>query len=76
MISSIIIHKGGIELNDKVKFSPEQLISSTQLVRNLSKHLEQALDYPLFIQRNQEVEWVLMSLKDYEKLVKKGGKEK
>ena len=61
-------------MEDKVKFSPKQLISSTQLVRNLSKHLEQALDYPLFIQRKQEVEWVLLSLEEYRRIIGKKGR--
>lgn len=53
----------------QVKFSPDQLASSTQLARNLSHHLNNALKYPLFIQRDQEVQWVLMSLKEYIKIM-------
>lgn len=63
-------------MDDKVRFSPDQLISATQLVRKLSFNLDKALRKPLFIQRNHEVEWVLMSLDEYRKLMrdKKGGK--
>lgn len=68
---SIIVCIGGIKLDKKVKFAPEQLVSSTQLVRKLSQHLEAALNYPLFIQRGQEVQWVLMSLDEYRKIIKK-----
>lgn len=61
--------KGGCKLDDKVKFSVDQLISSTQAVRNFSQHLDTALKYPLFIQREQAVKWVLLSLEEYERLV-------
>lgn len=63
-------------MNDKIKFSPEQLVSSTQLVRNLSQQLEKASKYPLFIQRNQEVDWVLLSIKEYERIVISEGRKK
>jgi len=64
------IYKGGLKLKDKVTFSPEQLVSSTQLVRKLSQYLEASLDYPLFIQRDQKVSWVLLSLEEYERLIR------
>jgi hypothetical protein len=60
----------------QVKFSPEQLVSATQLARNLSKHLNDALSYPLFIQRDQEVQWVLLSLDEYRKIVGEKGSDK
>jgi len=56
----------------QVKFSPEQLASTTQIARNLSKYFNDALKSPLFIQRDQEVQWVLMSLKEYKKIMEKG----
>jgi len=61
-------------LSDKDKFSPEQLVSSTQLVKKLSHYLETASRYPLFIQRGQEVQWVLLSLKEYRRIIGKKGK--
>lgn len=61
-------------MDDKVKFSPEQLVSSTQLVRNLSQHLDRASEYPLFVQRDQKVEWVLMSLEEYRRIIDREGK--
>jgi len=63
-------------LSDKVKFSAEQLVSTSQLVQKLAKHLECALDYPLFIQKNHEVKWVLLSLKEYERLAINEGRKK
>jgi len=54
-----------------VKFSPDQLVSSTQLVKGFSKRLNGALKKPLFIQRDQKVQWVLMSLKEYAKIIEK-----
>lgn len=58
----------------QVKFSPEQLASTTQIARNVSKYFDSALKCPLFIQRDQDVQWVLMSLKEYKKIVE--GEEK
>lgn len=55
-------------MNNKVNFSPEQLVSSSQLVRGLAHKLEQTKIHPLFIQKNHEVKWVLMSLEDYKKM--------
>ena len=55
----------------QVKFSPEQLVSATKLARNVSEILNTALKYPIFIQRDQEVQWVLMSLKEYKKIAEK-----
>lgn len=59
-------------MKDKVKFSPEQLVSSTKLARNVSDTLNNSLKYPLFIQRDQKVQWVLMSLKEYTNIIEKG----
>ena len=63
-------------MKDKVKFSTDQLVSSSQLVQKLAMYLERAIDYPLFIQRNHEVKWVLLSLEEYERLVNKERKVK
>ena len=63
-------------MDDKVKFSPEQLVSSTQLARNLSQQFDKASKHPLFIQRNQDVEFVLLSLKEYRRILDKKGKGK
>ena len=57
----------------QVKFSPEQLASTTQIARNLSKYFNDALKSPLLIQRDQEPQWVLMSLKEYTRMVEEGG---
>ena len=63
-------------MKDKIKFSVDQLVSTSQLVQSQAKYFEQALDYPLFIQRNHEVKWVLLSLEDYERIVEERGKKK
>jgi len=60
-------------MTDITNFS-EQLITATQLARKTSLHLDNAQEYPIFIQRDQEVKWVLMSLEEYERLNKKKGK--
>ena len=56
-------------MNSNIKFSPEQLVSTTQILRNFSHNFEKASKQPLFIQRNQEIEWVLLSLTEYERLI-------
>jgi PHD/YefM family antitoxin component YafN of YafNO toxin-antitoxin module len=58
-------------MNDPVKFSPSQLISSTQLARGVSQQLDKATKAPLFIQRDQEVQWVLISLDEYRRMLRK-----
>ena len=63
-------------MKDKITFSVDQLVSSSQLVQKLSMYLERAIDYPLFIQRNHEVRWVLLSLNEYERLIGERGKKK
>lgn len=62
-------------MSDKIKFSADQLVSATHLVRNFSKHLDMALKKPLFIQRNNEVEFVLISFKRYKRIAGKEGEE-
>ena len=63
-------------MNDKTKLSLNQLVSNTQLVRNLPYCLDLTSKHPLFIQRNNEVRWVLLSLEEYEKITRKKGKDK
>jgi hypothetical protein len=67
---------GVCRLSDKAKFSADQLVSSTQAVRNFSKVLDDALSKPLFIQREQVVRWVLLSLNEYERIISKERKVK
>ncbi|HHY28801.1 MAG TPA: type II toxin-antitoxin system Phd/YefM family antitoxin [Desulfitobacterium dehalogenans] len=71
--------KGGIpmslaakdDFNDFVMFGPKQLVSSTKLVRNLANYLDKAQKAPIFIERDQEVEAVLISIDDYRGLLAK-----
>ena len=55
--------------NDPVKFSPYQLVTSTYLARNLSQQLDSARKDPIFIQREQEIQWVLLNIDEYRRLL-------
>ena len=57
-------------MNDKTKISLNQLVSNTQLVRSLPHCLDMTSKHPVFIQKNNEVKWVLLSLEEYERLIK------
>lgn len=58
------------ENDDPVMFGPKQLVSSTKLVRNLSSYLDMAQKSPVFVEREQEVEAVLISIDDYRQLLR------
>lgn len=58
------------ELEDPVMFGPNQLVSSTKLVRNLSTYLNMVQKKPVFVAREQEVEAVLISLEGYRQLLR------
>jgi len=63
-------------IDDPVKFSPYQLVTSSYLVRNLSQQLELARKNPIFIQREQDVQWVLLNIDEYRRLLNKEAKKK
>lgn len=65
-------------MDDPVRFSPNQLINSTKLVRNLASCLNTAKKYPLFITRSrgEEIEFVLISLEHYRSLLEEVEKNK
>ena len=63
-------------IDDPVKFSPYQLVTSSYLVRNLSQQLELARKNPIFIQREQDVQWVLLNIDEYRRLLNKEAKRK
>lgn len=54
---------------DPVLFGPQQLVSSTKLVRNMSSYLNLAQKKPIFIERDQEVEAVIVSIDTYRELL-------
>lgn len=58
-------------MDDKVKFSPNQMVSTTKIVRTFAECLEKAQEQPIFITRANEVVGVLMSLDEYRKLLEK-----
>lgn len=59
-------------INDVVQLKPCQLVSSTKLVRSLSKYLDLAKKTPVFISRENEIEVVMLSLEDYRSLLERG----
>jgi hypothetical protein len=60
----------GQALDDPVKFSPSQIISSTKLVRNLAMYLDEVKKRPLFILRNNKIDTVLISIEEYRELLR------
>lgn len=56
-------------MDDPVKLSPRQLVSATKLVRNLAEFLNKSKEGPIFIMRKEEVEFVLLSIEEYRKLL-------
>lgn len=63
-------------IDDPVKFSPHQLVTSSYLARNLSQQLDLAKKNSIFIQRDQEVQWVLLGIDEYRILLNKEMKKK
>jgi PHD/YefM family antitoxin component YafN of YafNO toxin-antitoxin module len=57
-------------MDDPVKISPGQLISSSKVMKSLGMYLDEVKKRPLFILRNNEVEAVLISIEDYRELLK------
>jgi len=63
-------------IEDPVKFSPYQLVTSSYLVRNLSQQLDSARKNPIFIQREQEVQFVILNIDEYRRLLSREMKGK
>ena len=53
----------------EVKFSPDQFVSSTKLVRNLAEYIDKAKETPLLIVRDYKPEVVMLNVKEYERLL-------
>lgn len=58
------------DIEDPIMFGPKQLVSSSKLVRNLSSYLDMAQKSPIFVEREQEIEAVLISIEDYRNLLR------
>ncbi len=49
----------------------ENMISSTEVVRNFSKVLDKSKESPVFIMRNNDIEGIMMDIEEYEMLLEK-----
>ena len=49
----------------------ENMISSTEVVRNFSKILDKSKESPIFIMRNNDIEGIMMDIEEYEMLLEK-----
>jgi len=49
----------------------ENMISSTEVVRNFSKVLDKSKESPIFIMRNNDIEGIMMDIEEYEMLLEK-----
>lgn len=49
----------------------ENMISSTEIVRNFSKILDKSKESPVFIMRNNDIEGIMMDIEEYEMLLEK-----
>ena len=54
-----------------LKFDRKSMVSSSELVRNLSKLLDKSKESPLFVMKNNEIENIIMSVDHYEELIER-----
>jgi prevent-host-death family protein len=54
-----------------LKIDRKSMVSSSELVRNLSKLLDETKKGPLFVMKNNEIENIIMSIDHYEELMEK-----
>lgn len=57
------------EYDDPVLFGPNQLVTSSKLSRNLGEYLTKTEKRPIFIQRDNSVEAVLINIDEYRALL-------
>lgn len=57
------------EYDDPVLFGPNQLVTSSILSRNLGSYINKAEEKPIFIQRDNNVEAVLINIDEYRALL-------
>jgi len=49
----------------------DNMVSSSELVRNFSEMLDKSKEAPLFIMRNNDIESIMMDIEEYEMLLEK-----
>ncbi|MBM7556541.1 type II toxin-antitoxin system Phd/YefM family antitoxin [Halanaerobacter jeridensis] len=49
----------------------DNMVSSSEVVRNFSKMLDKSKENPLFIMRNNDIEGIMMDIEEYEMLLEK-----
>jgi PHD/YefM family antitoxin component YafN of YafNO toxin-antitoxin module len=54
-----------MDYEDPVLFGPNQLVTSSRLSKNLGEYLNKTEKRPIFIQRDNNVEAVLMNIEEY-----------
>ncbi|MGM0411157.1 MAG: type II toxin-antitoxin system Phd/YefM family antitoxin [Bacillota bacterium] len=54
-----------------LRIDRENMVSSSEFVRNFSKMLDKSKEGPLFIMRNNDIEGIMMDIDDYEMLLEK-----
>lgn len=57
------------DFDDPVMFGPQQLVTSSKLSKSLGSYLDKAQKRPIFVQRENEVEAVLININDYRDLL-------
>lgn len=57
------------DYDDPVQFGPTQLVTSSKLSKNLGEFLNKTDQKPIFIQRGNNVEAVLLSIDEYRSLL-------
>ena len=61
--------KTAMDYDDPVLFGPGQLVTSSKLSKNLGEYLNKTEKRPIFIQRDNVVEAVLMNIDEYRALL-------
>lgn len=57
------------DYDDPVLFGPTQLVTSSKLSRNLGEYLNKTEKRPVFIQRDNNIEAVLLNIDEYRALL-------
>ena len=61
---------GGVKMVT-LKINRENMVSSSEFVRNFSRMLDKTKESPLFIMRNNDIEGIMMDIEEYEMLLEK-----
>ena len=54
-----------------LRINRENMVSSSELVRNFSEMLDKSKEGPLFIMRNNDIESIMIDIEEYEMLLEK-----